>query len=632
MLTPEEILKKYWGYDSFRPLQLDIINSILNKNNTLALLPTGGGKSVCFQVPALINEGICIVVSPLIALMKDQVFQLTERGIPAAAVYSGMHYSEIDQALDDGIYNGLKFLYVSPERLKTELFIVRAKQMKISFLAIDEAHCISKWGYDFRPAYLAIKEFLALIPDIKTIALTATATTEVKNDIIKQLKLVRPKVFVQSFARKNLSYSVAYSDFKEDKVVDILNRIAGTSIIYVKTRKKTVEVAKALKSKGIVADYYHAGLELKERNKKQDDWISDKIRVIVSTNAFGMGIDKADVRSVIHLDLCENMEAYYQESGRAGRDNEKAYAISLYNSNDIDNLGVNLELKYPELVFVKKVYQSLCNYYKLAIGSQVNHSFDFDIHEFSSTFGINPKLCHYALKLLENQGLVYFNDAYFNPSKLKIICSPKELYAFQIRNVKYDRFIKTILRIYGGEIFANFINISELEIGNACFTPQNDIREMLAFLNNQKIIIYEAQNSKSQMGFLTPRQDAENLPFNHKEIELRKQADIKALNSIKKYTSEELNCRMLMIQDYFDEVSTQRCGICDNCVKLKKRGLEPQLLEEYYKKILTVLPYNFSKLQEIEYFDNKELLVKIIRFKLESEDLAIDEFGLLYKN
>jgi ATP-dependent DNA helicase RecQ len=630
MPTPLEILSKFWGYDHFRPLQEDIINSVLNKNDTLALLPTGGGKSICFQVPAMALDGLCLVVSPLIALMKDQVYQLQKRGIGALAIYSGMNYSEIDSALDEAVYGNFKFLYISPERLRTEIFIERLKKMKVGLLAIDEAHCISKWGYDFRPAYLLISEIKKYIPDVPSIALTATATIEVRSDIIEKLQLKRPNVFVQSFARKNLSYSVFEVEHKESKALDILKKVPGTAIIYTKTRKRTVEVAKFLSQNNISADYYHAGLSLKERSKKQEDWINNQTRVVVSTNAFGMGIDKADVRTVVHLDLCENMEAYYQESGRAGRDNKKAYAVILFNFLDIENLEINLDLKYPEIKFLKKVYQSLCNYYQLAFGSISTQSFDFDLQEFCATFGMNPKITHYAFKLLENQGLIYLSDAYHNPSRLKIIVPSTDYHAFQLKNPTLEYFMKSILRIYGGEIFSNYLVISEREIGQACFFSQVDVVKSLEFLHRLEIIDFIPQKNKAQIGFLTARQDAENLALDFKEIERRKRLDKVSLNSIKKFALSKGKCRMLMIQDYFDEEAIESCGICDNCLKLKKAGISDLKSKEYSLYISQLLPCTFSQLENDSFLKNKQLLVNLLKYKLDVDEWGVDDFGLIF--
>jgi ATP-dependent DNA helicase RecQ len=632
MPEPVEILKKYWGYEAFRPLQSEIISAVLNGYDVLALLPTGGGKSVCFQVPAMLLDGVCIVISPLIALMKDQVYQLNKRGIGAAAIYSGMTFSEMDIHLDEAVEGKLKFIYVSPERLKTQLFIERLKRMKVSLLAIDEAHCISKWGYDFRPAYLLIHEIKSYLPQsCPIIALTATATELIRKDIVEKLKLKKPQLFVQSFARENLSYSVIETEEKERKTIQILQKIAGTAIVYTKTRKKTIDIAQFLKHHQIEADYYHAGLSLKERNQKQEAWIQNRTRVMVSTNAFGMGIDKADVRVVVHHDLCENMEAYYQESGRAGRDNKKAYAVILYSPADIEQLKTNLALKYPAIPFLKKIYQSLCNYYKIALGTTPTESQNFEIQHFASTFGINAREAHYALKLLENQGLIYLNDAYFNPSKIKIIVNARNIYTFQEKNLPLSDFLKTLLRIYGGEIYAHYINISEIEISQLATLSQKEVIKNLEALHTQKLIDYQPQKSKPQLGFLTARQDAENLKLDYQDIEKRKNLEKAAIKTMHSYVHQKNKCRMLMIQDYFDEATNTKCGVCDNCIKMKKNDVFDDSIHTCFELLKPLLPCSINHLHKSDAFKNKELLIKTIQQKFDTDELGIDPFGLVFQ-
>ena len=415
-MSAHAILKQYWGYDHFRPLQEEIIDSILANNDTLALLPTGGGKSICFQVPALLREGICIVVSPLIALMKDQVEQLNRRHISAAAIYSGMSAREIDFCLDNCIYGNYKFLYVSPERLRTDLFLARSERMNISLLAVDEAHCISQWGYDFRPAYLEIAQFRATIPDINIVALTATATPPVQQDIQDRLSFKEGRVYQQSFARPNLSYSALYEEDKEKRLLKILSNVPGTAVVYARSRKRTEFIARQLRSRNIQADHYHAGLDTDSRAARQDAWVQNKTRVIVATNAFGMGIDKPDVRVVVHLDLPDSLEAYYQEAGRAGRDGKKAYAVILYNQNDTDRLIEGVERSFPPLAVLRSVYQNVANYLRIAVGSSMLASYDFDLDDFAQTYRMKSSEVYYAIKRLGETGFLQLNESFYSPS------------------------------------------------------------------------------------------------------------------------------------------------------------------------------------------------------------------------
>ncbi|MEM8907342.1 MAG: ATP-dependent DNA helicase RecQ, partial [Bacteroidota bacterium] len=404
--TALQVLQKYWGYEQFRPTQGEVIESVLAGQDTLALLPTGGGKSICFQVPALVQEGLCIVVSPLIALMKDQVQNLQKRGIPAAAIYSGMHRKDIDRILDNAVYGGLKLLYLSPERLGTELAIERIKKMKVNLLAIDEAHCISQWGYDFRPAYLQIVAIRAHLPQTPVLAVTATATQRVVIDIQEQLDFREGQFFQQSFLRSNLAYVVLNEERKLEKLLDILTKVKGSGVVYVRSRKKTLEIAQFLQRKNISATHYHAGLGTPLRSTKQDAWINDQVRIMVATNAFGMGIDKADVRIVVHLDLPNSLEAYFQEAGRAGRDGKKSFAVLLTNAGDARYLEKNFELTFPALEEVRRVYQALSSYFQLAIGSGLGESFDFDLQDFATIYQLEALKTYNCLKILEQAGVL----------------------------------------------------------------------------------------------------------------------------------------------------------------------------------------------------------------------------------
>ncbi len=565
------VLKQYWGYENFRPFQEEAIRCVLNGIDTLVLLPTGGGKSICFQVPAMAMEGICIVVTPLIALMKDQVEQLRKRNIPAAAIHSGMNKYEIDVTLDNCIHGITKFLYVSPERLRTDIMIVRARQMKVCLLAIDEAHCISAWGYDFRPSYLLISDFRDQLPGVPVMALTATATEEVRSDILDKLKMKSARVFKQSFARANLSYSTFMEENKERKLLQILNNVQGTAIVYVKTRKRTKDIADSLYRHGISVLSYHAGLPFKDRNDRQAAWIKNQIRVMVATNAFGMGIDKPDVRSVIHYDLPENLEAYYQEAGRAGRDEKKAYAVALFNKIDLEELAENVERKYPPVEMLRRVYQALANYYKIPVGGAEFASFSFDIQDFTGIFGLPLSETHYTLKLLEEEGFILLSENFNDPAKLHFLVDNRQLYDFQIRYRELDSFIKILLRLYGGELFTEYVKISESEIAQIYYAPQNEVISKLKFMQERDILVYEPRRDKPQLSFLTPRYDASLLPLNVVEIAKKKDRDKQKAKAVINYASHKEQCRTVLLLEYFNEFGATPCGVCDVCLANKKR-------------------------------------------------------------
>lgn len=573
-LSAEEILRHYWGHDRFRPFQKEIIEAVMAGDDVLALMPTGGGKSVCFQVPALAMDGLCLVISPLIALMKDQVENLRKKGITAEAVYSGMSYRQIDRTLDACIYGDVKFLYVSPERLKTELFQVRAKQMKINLIAVDEAHCVSAWGYDFRPSYLQIAEVRTWLPKIPLLALTATATREVKFDIVDKLALNRPRVFQQSFARPNLSYSVIASEDKEGRLQRILTNVPGSSVVYVRSRRRTQLVASDLTRKGIPATFYHAGLSPQERNARQDAWLKGKVRVMVATNAFGMGIDKPDVRTVVHIDLPDTLEAYYQEAGRGGRDGEKSFAIALVAPSDPAELKKQVEQQYPDTDFIRRVYQCLANYYRLAIGAGLGSSYDFDIQDFQSTFGLPTVDTYHALRLLEGEGFLQMSESYHNPSKLHFAIDSRQLYDFQLRNERYDAFTKLLLRMYGGVLFTDFCIISEAAIAKAFLIPEAEVRSLLQRLQDLDIVEYDPQKNQPQLTFLTERYDASELPLSVREIAARRDRDLSKVQAVIAYAGNRQRCRTQLLLAYFDEPSDLECGICDTCVAKKKGPAE----------------------------------------------------------
>ncbi|HEV7380919.1 MAG TPA: ATP-dependent DNA helicase RecQ [Dyadobacter sp.] len=592
------ILKQYWGYDQFRPLQEDAIRCVLEGRDTLVLLPTGGGKSVCFQVPVMAMEGVCIVVTPLIALMKDQVEQLKRRHIAAAAIHSGMNRHEIDITLDNCIHGHTKFLYVSPERLRTDIMIQRAKQMKVCLLAVDEAHCISAWGYDFRPSYLLISDFRDLLPGVPVMALTATATEEVRVDIVDKLKMNQARVFKQSFARANLSYSAFAEENKERKLVQILKNVPGTSIVYVRTRKRTKELADSLIRNGIPALAYHAGLPFKDRGERQSAWIRGQTRVVVATNAFGMGIDKPDVRSVVHYDLPENLEAYYQEAGRAGRDEKKAYAVALFNRIDLEELIESVERKYPPFELVRRVYQALANYYKIPVGGSEFVNYSFDIKDFTGIFGLPVNETHYALKLLEEEGFIQLGENFNEPSKLHFLVDNRQLYDFQIRYREMDSFIKVILRLYGGELFTEYVKISESEIAQIFFAPQQEVIKKLMFMQERDILVYEPRRDQPQITYMTPRYEASLLPLNIREIEKKKKRDLDKASAVVHYASHSKQCRTLLLLEYFNEFDANPCGICDICVEKKKNESadeeDVQALLEFIREHDSITPRSLS--------------------------------------
>jgi ATP-dependent DNA helicase RecQ len=551
-------------------MQEEVVNTVLARQDCLVLMPTGGGKSICFQVPTLAMKGVCIVVTPLIALMKDQVEQLRKRGIPAAAIYSGMHHREIDTALDNCIYGNTKFLYVSPERLRTEIVIERVKQMVVCLIAVDEAHCISAWGYDFRPPYLQIAEFRELIPDTPVIALTASATPDVQTDIVEKLALRKPEVFRQSFARANLSYSAVLEENKDARLLRVLQNVPGCAIVYVRSRKQTQNIAQWLVRQGISADFYHAGLTTLQRSEKQDAWIQDRTRVMVATNAFGMGIDKPDVRVVVHLDVPDSLEAYYQEAGRAGRDGQKAYAVMLYTNGDLENLRFRTEQLYQPVEMLRRVYQAIANYTAVPVGGGEFVSYDFDLGAFTHTFNLPAQETHYALKQLQLEGFVQLNENYYHPSRLAIVLDNRQLYEFQVLNPRFDSFLKLLLRIYGGELFTDFITISESTLARSFLLNQPEIEELLEQLHQRNVVIYEKQKDKPQLTFLTPRMDARSLPVNVQELNRRKELAMRKVQAAILYTEHPTQCRTRLLQAYFGEKTDERCGICDNCIKKKK--------------------------------------------------------------
>ena len=596
-MKPVEALKKYWGYDSFRSLQEEIIQSVIDGNDGLALMPTGGGKSLCFQVPSMCQEGICLVISPLIALMKDQVYHLREKKIAAEAIYSGMHYKDIDRVLDNCIYGNIKFLYLSPERLSSEIVQERISKMNVNLLAIDEAHCISQWGYDFRPAYLEISAIRPLLPDTPVLALTATATEKVVDDIQEKLEFKDGKVFQKSFGRENLAYVVLNEEGKEAKLLDILKKVKGSGVVYVRNRKKTKAISMYLNRNGIVSDFYHAGLATDERSRKQEEWIQNKTRIIVCTNAFGMGIDKPDVRTVVHLDLPDSPEAYFQEAGRAGRDGEKAFAILLYSTTDGESLERNLDLSFPPVPEIKRTYQALGSYFQLATGAGQNESYDFDLVSFCQKFSLKPITVFNSLKILAQGGWIAMTESVYVPSSLKIYLNKDQLYDYQLKNKNLENIIKTILRTYQGA-FHNYVSINETQLAKFLKMDKQDFINCLIKLRTDRVIQYRPKKDAPQIIFLEDRVDISNLMIDQKLYDFRKNRQMERVKKMLAY-AEDLVCRHKQLLTYFGEKEVAACGICDVCLGRNEAAVSNEDFARYKEKIQKLLGSKAMQLKDL---------------------------------
>lgn len=597
-MVPQEVLLKYWGYASFRPMQEEIIHSVLEGNDTLALLPTGGGKSICFQVPAMLREGVCIVVSPLIALMKDQVANLRKRGIKAVAIFSGQSASEIDTAVDNCVYGDIKFLYLSPERLKTELLRTRIPKMNVNLLAIDEAHCISQWGYDFRPPYLEIAEIRELLPKTPVLALTATATKEVMKDVCQRLSFKNENIFVKSFVRDNLTYAAIKEENKLERLQRICTKVPGTGIVYVRNRRKTREISDYLQSKGIAADFYHAGLDSPTRDQKQLAWTSEKTRIIVSTNAFGMGIDKPNVRFVVHMDLPDSPEAYFQEAGRAGRDEKKAYAVLLFNDSDIIDLERFFENSFPPVEFIKKVYNLLGNYFQLAVGTGKDRTYEFILNDFCQKYSLERVTSFNALRFLEKEGYITLSEALANPSRLLILLNKEELYRFTVSNRFYDALLKVLLRSYTG-LFTEFTRIDENDLARRTTSKKEDVVKHLKKLHQMRVLHYEPANTQPTLTFVAGRQNPGAISISKETYQSRKLFANQRLKAMKQYVLSEHRCRNLLLLEYFGEKSSTRCGKCDVCLERNKLDLSKLEFDEIINMVKPILKEKSYTIKEL---------------------------------
>ncbi|PLW93085.1 MAG: RecQ family ATP-dependent DNA helicase [Marinilabiliales bacterium] len=608
------ILREYWGYKSFRPLQEDIIMSVLSGHDTLALLPTGGGKSITFQVPALAKEGICIVVTPLIALMKDQVENLKKRQIKAYAIHSGLNKHEIDIALNNCVYDDVKFLYVSPERLATDIFRLRVQKMNVNLLAIDEAHCISQWGYDFRPPYLQIAEIRKLIPNVPVIAVTATATEKVAQDISAKLEFKNDNKFQQSFYRENLIYNAILEENKEERLKHLLDEFEGTAVVYVRSRRRTREVAQYLSGQGIKASFYHAGLDPAERDKRQKLWLSNKNRVMVATNAFGMGIDKPDVRLVVHLDIPDSTEAYFQEAGRGGRDGKISHAWLLWNSANIEDSRKMLDVSYPPVELIKKVYSALGNYFKLVVGSGEMSTHEFELAAFCQFYSLPVLETHHALRILEKEGYISVSEAILNPSRIKFLMSKSDLYRFQIENPKLDPFVQLLIRSYSG-IFTDFIKIDEFTLARRMKADKEIVIKGLKALERMDVLSYSPSGNVPRITFLSPRLDEKDIILSEEHYFQRKEMAVERLEAMLNYVQSTSKCRSQLLLEYFGEKKSRRCGKCDVCEK----RTEIDLSEYHFNSVIKII----KPLLQKEKMDIRELMTHISNMDSERAMKAI---------
>jgi ATP-dependent DNA helicase RecQ len=613
-------------------MQEDIIRSVLDGRDTLALLPTGGGKSICYQVPAMATDGVCIVVSPLIALMKDQVDNLKKRKIKAFAIYSGMHQNEVELALNNVMYGEGKFLYVSPERLATPVFREALQHIKVNLLAVDEAHCISQWGYDFRPPYLRIAEIKSLIPQVPVLAVTATATPEVVEDIQEKLDFAENNVIRQSFERENLAYVVLHQEEKNERVIRMFKKVPGPAIVYAGTRRRTYDFARLLTKNGISAEYYHAGLDNKEREQRQQRWINGQTRVMVATNAFGMGIDKPDVRLVVHVDLPGSIEAYFQEAGRAGRDLKKSWAVIMYNDSDLMDAEKQLQNSFPEMAVIRNVYQALGNYLKLAVGSGQNLSFDFDVADFSREYNFEPLIAYSALKFLEKEGYITLSEGIHFPARIHFKLQGEDLYRFRIEHAKLDGFVQFLLRMYTG-LFSQFVKISLKEISVKSGVEISKISVMLEKLDHLGAVSYIPAKSKPQIIYTIERLDSKDLYISKDNYALRKVAAQKRVAAMKTYLTKNTGCRSLYLLSYFGELGKRRCGQCDVCLERNKMNLsrlEFDRILEGIKPLLMAQAVSPERLVENATSGEKDKILNVIEWLLDNDKITYTEDKKLY--
>ena len=625
-----DALKKYWHYDSFRPMQREAMESVLSGRDTLVLMPTGGGKSIIYQLPTLVSDGLCIVVTPLIALMKDQVDRLRRMGIPAVAVHSGLSSRQIDIALDNCVYGDVKFLYVAPERLSSEMFRLRVDRMNVSLLAVDEAHCISQWGYDFRPSYLRIKELRRLIPDTPILALTASATPQVAKDIMTQLAFAEPNVLQTSFLRPNLSYSVRETDDKEGQLLRIINNVPGCGIVYVRMRNTAERVANFLVEQGYSASFYHGGLPNAERSMRQDEWVSGKTRIMVATNAFGMGIDKRDVRFVVHYTMSDSLESYYQEAGRAGRDGERSYAVILMASDDNNRIVDLFEKEFPDIQLIQSVYHELCSYLGVAIGDGKEASFVFNIYEFCRHIKLPIVTVHNIIKLLQLNGYMTLVEDCEHPARVMFTVTRDELYQIKLHSEKEEEILRSILRLYTG-IFNEFRPIDEMEIAAQSKHSHADVHDFLKRLWRANVIRYIPTNHDPLIFLDEERLPARDVYIAPATYSHRKQLMLERFNHLLHYANEEQTCRSQIIEQYFCDKMSEPCGICDNCLARKKR--EKSNSASYKTQILTLLANEPMTIKELiaKIKGNEQSIIEVIRQLTDDGTISAEDSKLRLK-
>lgn len=617
----QQILTRYWGYAAFRPMQEEIIESVAHGKDTLGLMPTGGGKSVTYQVYSLSRPGICLVITPLIALMKDQVETLNERGIKALAIYSGMTLPEIKVALDHAAWGNYKFLYLSPERIMTERFKERINQLDVNLIAVDEAHCISQWGYDFRPSYLRIAELRKMLPEVPVLAVTATATRRVIDDIQFQLKFKAKNVLRTSYYRSNLIYLVRDEEDKVNYLLKAVQKAKGSGIVYVRSRKQTREISDLLQKNKVSADYYHAGLSARTRSERQENWKSGKCRVMVATNAFGMGIDKADVRFVIHLEAPDSVEAYFQEAGRAGRDGKKAYSVLLFNNGDKVKLQKNVAKSFPEPDAIKRIYDALCNFYQIAVGFGKDQIFEFSIGLFASRFSLQITEVYSSLIILQREGYLELTDELDNPSKVYFKVDRDDLYKFQVANAEFDGFIKLLLRSYTG-LFTNYVAVDEKLLAQRANISPDLVYQFLSRLRTQKIIDYIPQKKTPFIIFTKERIDMDRIKISKENYLDRKHDYLERIEAMIHYASSGHKCRSQLLLEYFDEKESVRCGKCDVCLQVNELNVSSYEFDAISEKIEKALANPCFYEELLEKVDGKtETVVKIIRWLMENEKI-----------